>query len=263
MKDEERIMVQLPSEHSHLQVKQVKIEKSTSSPTLVFLHDALGSIAQWKKFPEKLATRCRLNAIVYDRFGHGGSGPLQCTRSEEYLHREALETLPALLRQLGITRPILIGHSDGGTIALIYAAYHQPAAIITEAAHAFVEEVTLEGILKAVSGKAVIVRKLKQYHGTKTEALFDAWADTWLDDNFRHWSMEGLLGRINCPALVMQGEEDEYGSEAQVARIVSGIGPNAEAFWIENCGHVPHRQAEEVVLKKMASFIEKIKWPAK
>ena len=126
-----------------LRVQQLAVEGSPASPTLVFLHDALGSVAQWRGFPLKLALRSGLNAVVYDRCGHGESGPLLQTRNKEYLHREALETLPELLQQLEIQRPILIGHSDGGTIALIYAAYHQTMAIITEAAHAFVEEITL------------------------------------------------------------------------------------------------------------------------
>ena len=242
---------------NNLRVHQVAVEASAALPTLVFLHDALGSIAQWKDFPQKLALRCGLNAVVYDRSGHGGSGPLLQTRNKEYLHREALEILPDLLDQLQIRNPILIGHSDGGTIALIYAAYHQPAAIITEAAHAFVETITLEGIRKAVSRKGRLISKLLPYHGEKTEDLFDAWANTWLDEGFRDWSMESLLPRITCPSLIMQGSEDQYGSEEQVRCITEGIGPGAEPFWVEHGGHVLHRQAEEAVLGKMAAFIEK------
>ncbi|MCB0563707.1 MAG: alpha/beta hydrolase [Phaeodactylibacter sp.] len=241
-----------------LRVQQLAVEGSPASPTLVFLHDALGSVAQWRGFPLKLALRSGLNAVVYDRCGHGESGPLLQTRNKEYLHREALETLPELLQQLEIQRPILIGHSDGGTIALIYAAYHQTMAIITEAAHAFVEEITLKSIREAVSRKGRLIQKLAHFHGDKTEALFDAWADTWLDEGFRDWSMEALLPRITCPALIIQGQQDQYGSGRQLNRIVKGIGPNAESFWIEHCGHVPHRQAEDALLKKMAAFIEKI-----
>ncbi|MCB9053901.1 MAG: alpha/beta hydrolase [Lewinellaceae bacterium] len=257
MKDKERISVHLPAEHHHLQVKQVSVSGSASSPTLIFLHDALGSIAQWGSFPEKLANRCRLNAFIYERAGHGNSSFLPRVRNKEYLHREALEILPELLQQLRIQRPILIGHSDGGTIALIYAAYQQPTAIITEAAHAFVEEITLDGIRDALSRKAFLLPKLARFHGDKTEALFDAWADTWLDGHFQDWSMESLLPRITCPALIIQGSEDQYGTMEQVRRIVNGIGPGAEAFEIKQCGHIPHRQAEGIVLEKMAVFIEK------
>ncbi|MCO6477458.1 MAG: alpha/beta hydrolase [Phaeodactylibacter sp.] len=241
---------------NRLRVRQVEVTEKEAQPALVFLHDALGSVAQWKDFPVKLALRCRLNAIVYDRIGHGRSSPLLQTRNKEYLHREALEILPELLQQLRIQKPILIGHSDGGTIALIYAAYHQPAAIITEAAHAFVEDITLEGIRQAVSRKGHLISKLAQYHGDKTEALFDAWADTWLDEHFRGWSMEGLLPRITCPSLIIQGSEDQYGSEEQARRIAGGIGRSAETLLVKRCGHTPHRQAEEFVLDKMAAFIE-------
>ncbi|MCB0561553.1 MAG: alpha/beta hydrolase [Lewinellaceae bacterium] len=243
---------------NNLRVHQVAVEASAALPTLVFLHDALGSIAQWKGFPLKLALRSGLNAVAYDRCGHGGSGPLLQTRNKEYLHREALEILPDLLQQLQIPNPILIGHSDGGTIALIYAAYHQPTAIITEAAHAFVEEITLQGIREAVSRKGLLLQKLTRYHGAKTEALFNAWADTWLDEGFRDWSLEALLPRINCPALIIQGQQDQYGSEQQLGRIVNGIGPSANAVRIKHCGHTPHRQAEEAVLEEMAAFIETV-----
>ena len=257
MKEDELFNGHLVVVENRLRVQRVEVVQEEFSPTLIFLHDALGSIAQWKDFPRKLALRCGLNAVVYDSSGHGGSGPLLQTRNKEYLHREALEILPELLQQLRIQRPILIGHSDGGTIALIYAAYHQPAAIITEAAHAFVEAITLEGIRKAVSRKGRLISKLLPYHGEKTEDLFDAWANTWLDEGFRDWSMESLLPRINCPSLIMQGSEDQYGSEEQVRCIAEGIGPGAEPFWVEHAGHVPHRQAEEAVLGKMAAFIEK------
>lgn len=257
MKDIETTALHLETAQHRLYIQQVKVKGAAASPTLVFLHDALGSVAQWRGFPEKLAGRCRLNAVVYDRAGHGRSEELPPPRNKEYLHREALEILPELLQQLRIQQPILIGHSDGGSIALIYAAYHQPIAIITEAAHTFVEEVALKGIRKALSQKGHLVERLSAYHGDKTETLFDAWAYTWLDADFRDWSLEGLLPRITCPALILQGSEDEYGSEEQLKRIVAGIGPAAEAFRVEQCGHIPHRQAEEAVLEKMAAFIEK------
>lgn len=261
MENEEITNGRLLAVENLLRVHQVEVTGAVSPATLVFLHDALGSVDQWGDFPRKLALRCNLNALVYDRAGHGGSSPLLHTRDEAYLHREALEILPELLRQLQIKNPILVGHSDGGSIALIYAAYHQPVAIITEAAHVFVEEITLEGIRKAQLQKDRFIRKLAVYHGDKTEALFDAWANTWMRDGFRNWNIEGSLPRITCPALAVQGSEDQYGSDEQVRRIVNGIGTRAEAFRMKNCGHIPHLQAEPAVLKRMSRFIEKILRP--
>ncbi|MCO6490950.1 MAG: alpha/beta hydrolase [Phaeodactylibacter sp.] len=258
MENEETTNGRLLAVENLLRVHQVEVTGAVSPATLVFLHDALGSVDQWGDFPRELALRCNLNAVVYDRAGHGGSSPMLHTRDGAYLHREALEVLPELLQQLRIEVPILVGHSDGGSIALIYAAYHQPLAIITEAAHVFVEEITLEGIKKAQLQKDRFIRKLSPFHGDKAETLFGAWADTWTEDGFRNWNIEGLLPRITCPALVIQGSEDQYGSDEQIRGIVSGIGARAEGFRVENCGHVPHRQAEQVVLQRMSTFIEKI-----
>ena len=240
-----------------LHVQNIEPEGAMDAPTLVFLHDALGSIAQWGGFPLKLALRTGLKAVVYDRLGHGKSSPLDHARNQEYLHREALEILPELLKELRIQQPILIGHSDGGSIALIYAAYHRPTAVITEAAHVFVEDITLEGIRSAYTRRKSLLQQLRKYHGDKTDSLFQAWYKTWLNPKFRNWNLEGLLSRIQCPTMAIQGRQDQYGTEEQIERIIKGIGPEASPLWIEQCGHIPHREAEEAVLSSTAMFIEK------
>ena len=194
------------------------------SATLVFLHEGLGSIGQWRDFPRQLAASTGLGALVYDRYGFGGSDLLQEARDERYLQREAHEALPQVLDSCGVDRPILIGHSDGGTIALLYAAQFpgHPRGVITEAAHVFIEEVTLAGIHRAVKAFETggLREKLARYHGERTESMFRGWSDTWLAPGFREWSMEERLAEIRCPLLAIQGEDDEYGTAAQVRAIV-------------------------------------------
>ena len=154
---------------------------------------------------------------------------------------------------------ILIGHSDGGTIALLFATRFPTQALVTEAAHVFVEPVTIKGIKKALIYKDILIEKLTRYHGEKTETLFFAWSDTWLEPAFQQWNIESFLSKIKCPALIIQGKNDEYATEKQVEHIVHSIGDNAKAVLIENCGHTPHKEAENIVLNKIQEFFNGIK----
>lgn len=238
--------------------QKIEINKNSDSPTFVFLHDALGSTAQWRDFPEKLAQSVGLNAIVYDREGYGKSSSLSRKRIKTYLHEEAYNVLPAVLKELNINNPILVGHSDGGSIALLYAAEFDPVAIVCEAAHVIIEKETLEGIYSSKKEKDTIIDKLQKYHGEKTEVLFDLWANNWLDPEFRNWNIEHVLKKISCPALIIQGVDDEYASKDHVNKIVTGIGENAHSFLLKNCKHIPHKQAEEETLEKMSNFIQEL-----
>ncbi len=233
--------------------------ESAESPTLVFLHDALGSIAQWKGFPASLVQATGLKGLVYDRWGYGLSEPLELPRPKTYLDREATQFLPAVLKACQIDKPILIGHSDGGTIALLYSAAfpHKTVACITEAAHVFVEDITLSGIRATVQAwkSTELPERLAKYHGKKTETVFRGWSETWLRGDFRDWSMLDRLGQITCPLLVVQGTDDEYGTAAQVEAIVQGTNGEATPVFIADCGHNPHAQASDVTLKAMARFI--------
>ncbi len=248
----------LKAGNRRLQVERLSPPAKKTDKVLVFLHDALGSIAQWKDFPARLASRCGWGAIVYERQGHGRSAPFTVKRRSDYLHREALEVLPQLLRQLQVKKPVLFGHSDGGTIALLYAAQHRPAAIITEAAHVFVEEITRNGIQQAAAKRENLVRRLQRYHGEQTEALFDAWAGTWLDPGFHEWNITAELAGIRCPALIIQGEADEYGTIRQVEAIARGIGNKATTLLIPECGHTPHREKPEEVLDAASRFLSAV-----
>ncbi len=244
-----------------LRVQHIQTEAAKDSATkMVFLHEGLGSIDLWKGFPEQLVQATGLDAIVYERQGYGQSDPLDLPRPKDYLEREALEYLPALLQQLQIENPILIGHSDGGSIALVYAGHHPTHALITEAAHILVEDVTIEGIqaFKANPKLPVIIEKLRKYHGDKTEDLLSAWADTWLRPDFRDWNIQEHLAGIRCPSLIIQGEEDEYATASHVAQILGAmpLAKSKRAWMPAHCGHSPHLQARAEVLAQMQQFIQ-------
>lgn len=234
--------------------------QTAARPTLVFLHEALGCIELWRDFPQALASATGCDALLYDRRGSGKSDPLVEKRAPDYLHHEAFFILPQALEKCDVKNPILIGHSDGGTIALLFAAKfpQNVRGVITEAAHVFVEEVTLEGIRKVLETYQTgdLKQRLEKYHGKNTDALFRAWHETWLDPNFRNWNVEEFLPRITCALLAIQGAEDEYGTAAQVQAITSQVSGPAKSLLIPNCGHTPHREAQDVVLKEMRKFIE-------
>lgn len=227
------------------------------APVLVFLHEALGCDSMWKGVPLALSVAMGLPFLTYDRPGHGLSGPLRGPRDERYLEVEAYEVLPQLLDACGVTDAVLVGHSDGGTIALMYASRHRVRAVVTEAAHVFVEEITLAGIRAAVEAwKTTDLRdRLARHHGDKTEALFDAWAETWLSERFRPWNIEPCLPGVEAPVLVVQGEDDEYGTARQVEAIAGGVSGPSRPLLIPGCRHIPHHQAAEQVLPAIAEFV--------
>ena len=183
-------------------------------------------------------------------------------RARNSLAREAAASLPAVLRAAGIECPLLIGHSDGGSIALLFAAAHPgvPVAAITEAAHVFVEEVTLAGIREAEAAfrDKGLLDRLARYHGAKTETVFRAWTETWLRPDFRDWNMVARLADITCPLLVMQGADDQYGTARQVETIVAESAGPAEAWMVPGCGHAPHLEKPDLVLDMMAEYIARI-----
>lgn len=230
-----------------------------TGPMLVFLHEGLGSIAQWRDFPFAVSLAAHQPAVVYERGGYGNADPLDAPRSVRYIHEEAMQSLPEVLRQLQIDDAILIGHSDGGSIALIFAALwpQKVRGIITEAAHVFVEDSTLAGIREAVNqyDSTDLPERLARYHGSNTEAAFRGWSETWLSPAFRDWNIEEYLPGVRCPVLAIQGRDDEYGTPAQVEAIVNGVSGPAEPLIIADCGHVPHHQARERVLAEMTRFI--------
>lgn len=234
------------------------------SPMLVFLHDALGSIGTWKEVPERISDATELPALIHDRYGHGGSEPLREMRQKQYMHVEGESSLPLLLNALGVREPvILIGHSDGASIALLFAAAfpERVQGIVSEAAHVFVEDITLDGVRKTREQfrKGKLERVLEAYHDTNTRPIFHAWAETWLSASFRDWDITQRLPLIDSPILAIQGREDEYGSSEQLKAIVDGVKGEADPFIVPECGHVPHHEAPEVVIPRIVDFVNAIK----
>ena len=243
-----------------LAVQHLLVPGPVGQPTLVFLHEGLGSIALWRDFPTRLCGRLGLPGLVYDRWGHGQSEPVVGPRAVRYLHDEAELYLPGVLEQSGVERPLLVGHSDGGTIALLFAARfpERAAAVVAEAAHIFVEDTTVAGILAA--GRAFaetdLATRLARYHGDKTHSLFRAWHDRWLAPEFRSWNIEAELVRITCPVLVLQGAADEYGTVEQVEAIARAVSGPSHTVLLPGIGHTPHHEAAGQVLDLMASFVQ-------
>lgn len=228
---------------------------------LVFLHEGLGCIAMWRGFPEKLAAACGLPGLVYSRAGYGKSDGTELPRPITYQEDEARDALTDVLDTLGIEKAILIGHSDGGTIALIHAALDTRGRIlgaVTMAAHVFNEEICLEGIREArtIWETTDLREKLKRYHGDNVDTAFHGWNDTWQRDDYWHWNVEKYLPDISCPLLVMQGRDDHYGSESQVDAIVGGAGGASEKLMIADCGHNPHFEQQAATIDAIARFVE-------
>ncbi len=246
-----------------LRVKRIEPESASDSmdkPTLVFLHEGLGCIEMWRDFPETLCKSAGCHGLVYDRKGYGRSEKYEGPWPVNYLHIESLLYLPAVLQVCSIDNAVLVGHSDGGTIALITAATHANLirGIITEAAHIFVEKITIEGIHKAVQmfETTSLKEKLARYHNENTMTIFYRWADRWLSPEFRSWNIREELQNITCPLLLLQGEDDEYGTRAQVEGIAAGVSGPVNVKLIPDCGHTPHFQAKDTVLTEMTRFIE-------
>jgi pimeloyl-ACP methyl ester carboxylesterase len=250
----------------HIAVNGLRLEyrdipaTTPNQPTLLLLHEGLGCVAMWRDFPAKLAaaTGCRL--IVWSRAGYGHSDPWPEPRTPRYMHREAEEALPALLAALNIERPLLIGHSDGGSITLIFAGAFPdlPAGIAVMAPHEFVEDITLAGILAAKTAWTATdwPQKLARYH-LDAPRVFSDWNDTWLAANFRDWNIEDTLPKIRCPVLAIQGENDEYATMRQIDVIAEQV-PGAELLKLSDCGHSPHKDQEAAVLRALVGFVRRV-----
>ncbi len=226
-------------------------------PAIVMLHEGLGSIALWKDFPAKVAERTGCGVLVYSRYGHGNSDKLLEKRPVRFMHNEGEVVLPQLLDALGVVKPVLIGHSDGGSIALIFAGKYPDAVsgLILEAPHVFVEDLSVASIAKAkvMYQTTDFSQRLGRYH-PNVDATFWGWNDIWLDPAFRLWNIEEYLPRIKCPVLCIQGEQDEYGTVAQV-QAIKAAAPQTRIAMLPNCRHSPHRDQEEKTLELLAEFV--------
>lgn len=238
-------------------MRVARIDAAKAGRPIVFLHEALGSIALWRGFPADLCARTGRPGVVYERVGHGQSDPLPAKREIGYLHQEAAALLE-LMDALEMPSADLVGHSDGGSIALLAGALAPGrfGAIVTMAAHVRVEAVTLAGIRAAAAAyrDTDLRQRLQRYHGANTDALFASWAETWLSAPFADWNIEADLKPLVARVLALQGENDEYGTLDQLARIGRAVGGPCETWEVPGAAHQPHLQASEAVLARVASF---------
>lgn len=230
-------------------------------PLLVFLHEGLGCSKQWKDFPRMLSEILNCPALMYDRYGYGNSQMINEPRLTGFLNNEALEFLPEIFNNLGISKQkkILIGHSDGGSIALIYAAAFPETVIgvITEAAHVFIENISLKGIQDIATKykNGGIKEKLEHYHGNNTDSMFNSWTNVWLLPESKIWNIEKYLPKICCPVLAIQGYNDEYGTVKQLESLKKYLAEKLQILFIPDCGHIPHFQAKELVIQEILQFL--------
>jgi pimeloyl-ACP methyl ester carboxylesterase len=221
------------------------------------LHEGLGSVTQWRDFPERLAAQTGRRIVAYSRAGYGASEPPRGARTTAYMHDEARDALPAVLDALAIEHPVLFGHSDGASIALLYASMYpeRPRALVLEAPHVFVEELSVRSIaeMRTLYATTDLRAKLARHHAD-VDTVFFGWNDIWLDPAFRSWNIEAALAAIRCPVLLIQGEDDEYGTPAQLASIAARVS-TTETLLLANCGHAPHRDQPAAVLAATAAFL--------
>ena len=235
----------------------IKPERSV----LVFVHEGLGSITQWRDFPESLCAATGLSAMVYDRTGYGRSSPQETPWPDDFLIAQA-HMLPLILHKLSIRKPILFGHSDGGTIALMVAALypHLPVATITEAAHVMIEPMTKQGLrslLNKTTADPSFVTRLLRHHPQADASFIINWIGTWLRPSLAQWTMLDMLPDIVCSVLALQGAQDEHGSYEQIECIIKGTTSTTTSTLIPDCGHVPHIEARQAVIDAVTKFLQK------
>lgn len=257
------ITIQSMGRQIDIEYQWIAAERS-DSPLIIFLHEGLGSISMWRDWPAQVCDALCCRGLVYSRYGYGQSTPrpLDEAREVDYLHVQAHDALPALMQalQLQDERPVLFGHSDGGTIALLYAAMfpENVRAIAVAAPHIFVEDITIEGIRKAreIYENTDFPARLARHH-RDVESVFRAWTDVWLSAPFREWNIEAFLDDIRCPVLAIQGLDDEYGTLEQI-RGIARRAPQTRLLEIPSCGHSPHRDQPQIVIDALQEFLAEV-----
>jgi pimeloyl-ACP methyl ester carboxylesterase len=229
--------------------------------TLVLLHEGLGCVAMWKDFPRQLAELTGCSVLSYSRAGYGGSTPCPLPRPLNFMHHEALDVLPKILSAAAIEQAVLIGHSDGASIALIHAGGlvdPRILGLVLMAPHVFVEDLTLTSIREAkVAYETTDLReRLARYHGDQVDCAFVGWNQAWLDPDFRDWNLEAYLPQIEVPVLLLQGENDNYGTVRQLEAIQAQLALSAELILLPDCGHSPFRDRPLETLQAISTFLQ-------
>ena len=229
-------------------------------PTLVMLHEGLGSISTWKEFPKQVSNTIQNPILLYSRHGYGSSNFIKQRFCNSYMHDEALKVLPALISRLKISRAILYGHSDGASIAAIFAGSRPTTTIegvILEAPHVFVEEISIEGIkmAKLAFENGKLRRGLKKHHDDP-DRTFKNWSEAWLEPNFLNWNIQDYVKNISAPVLLIQGGNDAYGSLKQLDAIESDLKVKCSRIVLEGIGHSPHKEEPSSVLHALKIFIK-------
>jgi pimeloyl-ACP methyl ester carboxylesterase len=229
------------------------------APTIVFLHEGLGCVGMWRDFPDRLASAAGCGALVYSRLGYGGSDSVRGPRPICFMHDEALRVLPAVIERFQLEEVILFGHSDGASIAIIYAgACLGPVrALVLEAPHVFVETICTERIARIAEEyeTARLRERLARYHGANTDSMFKTWTDVWLRPEFLRWNIEEYLPTFESPVLVVQGQDDDYGTLAQIEAIGTRFRGPVESLVLPRCGHSPHSDHPGEVLEAVTRFL--------
>ena len=235
-----------------------------AGPVLVLLHEGLGCVAMWRDFPARLHRRTGLSVFAWSRAGYGGSDPAELPRRGiDYMHVEGREITGAVLDAAGIDDAVLVGHSDGASIAIVHAGERAEEsgsrirALVLLAPHVFCEDVSVASI--RATGDAYrrggLRERLARYHGDQVDATFFGWHDAWLQPGFRQWSIEASLPGITVPVLLIQGEQDAYGTAAQLDAIERGVAGPVTRTWLDDCGHAPHRESPEQTLDAIEAFL--------
>jgi pimeloyl-ACP methyl ester carboxylesterase len=227
------------------------------APVVVFLHEGLGSLSMWREFPRDFCARHDLAGFVFSRYGYGRSTPRAHDErwSPDFMARQADEVLPALFAAAGIERPWLFGHSDGGSIALLHAARHDVAGVVAVAPHLFVEDVSVASIAEARRAyETTDLRRRLARHHDDVDSAFYGWNDVWLAPEFRAWNIEREIETIECPVLAVQGEDDAYGTLEQIRAVARRV-PQTELLVLSECGHSPHRDRPDALMREAGRFI--------
>ncbi|MEM7222506.1 MAG: alpha/beta hydrolase [Pseudomonadota bacterium] len=230
------------------------------APTLVLLHEGLGCVAMWRDFPDRLADRTGYGVFAYSRQGYGGSSPCAVPRSLNYMHDEAERVLPVILDTIGFREGALIGHSDGASIAAIYGGSARDVrlrGLVLIAPHFFTEAPGLASIAEAkrTYESGDLRQRLAKHHGDNVDCAFWGWNRAWLDPGFRQWDLTGYLPGITVPLQLIQGEDDEYGTLAQIETAADRCGGPVRTSLLPKCGHSPHREQPEETLDIIGAFL--------